>query len=347
MKEFDFDELDRAVNSLVNPPSATADSPATVNSNVDINTTPAAETDPVVATTANSAADSPTSTPVTSVNPSSIAERRRSGRFMDVVHPSSDMKTATNTTSRSREEIKVAPREDVNKDMSQDGAGSIVTQPDTAESNTVNTETSPVEATRPEPEHEPQITPELTVDETLNVAEGANSPFLADAKVEKRPLGAFSGENNDEQQPNSPAPPNENKQDTTDTTIDKPLDQQPTESQPLAPIGHDEADTPLPAELQDDLLSIESDTATPAVSDTPVRDDEPVGPTSITQQYKAAPSSNHEKPGEIYDTKAYHKALKGPAKKKSSWWLVVWIILLLVVGAGAGAAIYYFVLPAL
>nr|HMM62403.1 hypothetical protein [Candidatus Saccharibacteria bacterium] len=185
---------------------------------------------------------------------------------------------------------------------------------------------NPAEATKPE--LEPQITPELTVDESLNAA-SSNSPFLPDAKVEKRPLGAFSSEHSNE----------------TPTTT--PEDKKPVDDQPLGPVGHDEVDTPLPAELQDNVLSIEADSTTPATLDTPTRDEEPVGPTSITQQYTATPSTNKEKPGEIYDTKAYHKALKTPPKKKSSWWLVVWIVLLLVVGTGAGAAIYYFVLPAL
>ena len=113
--------------------------------------------------------------------------------------------------------------------------------------------------------------------------------------------------------------------------------------------------TPLPAELQDNLLQIEADTDTtdqPQKEETtpvlPVAQSEvPTGPTSITQQYTEQPSTGDQPTGAIFDTEAYRKPLSHPAKKKSGWLYVLWIVLLLVVGAGAGAAVYFFVLPKL
>lgn len=349
VKEFDFDELDRAVNSLISPTTAKPDSPAPTNPSVDENTTPAINPNSTSDPSSAPVPNSPTPTPVTPVTNNSIVEKRQSGRFMDVVHPSSDMKTATNSTPapRSRDEIKVAPRGGEPATPVASPATDNV-WPDPIDYSTSKEPAKPAESSSPaeatKPEVESQITPELTVDESLNAA-SSNSPFLPDAKVEKRPLGAFSSEHSNETPKPAEAPTTDNK--PANDTPTTPEDKKPVDDQPLGPVGHDEVDTPLPAELQDNVLSIEADSTTPATLDTSTRDEEPVGPTSITQQYTATPSTNKEKPGEIYDTKAYHKALKTPPKKKSSWWLVVWIVLLLVVGAGAGAAIYYFVLPAL
>ncbi len=109
-------------------------------------------------------------------------------------------------------------------------------------------------------------------------------------------------------------------------------------------------DTPLPAELQDNLLSIEAseDTAEPKKEETnPIPTVSlPVGATSITAQYTEQPSTGDQPTGSVFNTEAYKKPIARP-KKKSGWLIVLWIFLLLVVGAGVGAAIYFFVLPKL
>jgi len=170
------------------------------------------------------------------------------------------------------------------------------------------------------------------------------SPFLMDAKVEKRPLGAFSTQATVSQVgveqnelpplPIEPATP--------------PLDDN-GETQDEPPI---ETDTPLPAELQDDLLLIESgvETAAEPKKDEPITPQKPqvevpAGPTSITQQYTEQPSTGDQPTGAIFDTEAYQKPLAHPAKKKSGWLMLLWVALLLIGGAGAGAAVYFFVLP--
>jgi len=167
-----------------------------------------------------------------------------------------------------------------------------------------------------------------------------DSPFLSGTKVDKRPLGAFSGDQKSSELEN------------------KPLDISSYNSNPL-----------LPAELQDDLLLIESNSAaqpddepkekpvieslpdTPAVPVVPILpiapvtiETKPVTTTSITQQYKEQPNSGDQKTGAIFDTNSYHKALT-PTKKKSGWLWVLWIVLLLIIGAGSGAAVYFLVLP--
>jgi len=169
------------------------------------------------------------------------------------------------------------------------------------------------------------------------------SPFLSDAKVEKRPLGAFSNEVH----ASGPSEP---------TVVAKPVDEPevisptptPAEDAPKTPDRQLQNDTPLPAELQPGLLSIEAneDPSKVTLSTAVPTATESTGPTSITQQYTEQPSTGDKPTGSVFDTEAYKKPQ--PSKKKKSGWLIVlWIFLLLVVGAGIGAAVYFFVLPRL
>lgn len=144
MREFDFDELDRAVTSALG--RSTND---TVPARSDDATPPPADT-------ASRDQVAPRQT---------VPARRTSGRFMDVVHPSSDMRTATQP------------------------------QP-------VSTPAAPTPEPEPQPEPEqpvanstpPVIMPTLTApasssEEPEEETPPLQSPFIA-TNVEKRPLGA-------------------------------------------------------------------------------------------------------------------------------------------------------------
>lgn len=115
-----------------------------------------------------SSASGPTPRPDATPAP---AARRSSGRFMDVVHPSSDMRSATPERSAPRE-----PEEEKPVDRTSDWPdpldfhGFSIDEPDKAEE-TPGPEPAPAEPQTPQP---------------------LESPFLSDTKVEKRPLGAFS-----------------------------------------------------------------------------------------------------------------------------------------------------------
>ena len=114
--------------------------------------------------------------------------------------------------------------------------------------------------------------------------------------------------------------------------------------------------TPLPAELDDELLMIESDKGTNLEAEI-IKDNKPTEkpilepksklntPTSISQQYTEKPNSDNQKTGAIYDTSSYHKVITRQPNKKSGWMWVLWIFLLLLAGAGAGVAFYFFVMP--
>ena len=345
MKDLDFDELDRAVNSLITSPSGPTGTEAK-DKTLEIEAGP---TEQLLADSSNN------SQPTTSTA-SPIVARRSTGRFMDVVPPSSNTRVTPSAPERiSREGLTINPADkSLDHPDTTDTPAPAVTPPTTSTSDWPD----PIDFHKPDntvadkPENEDADIDQISNDITDTLNQGANesagSPFISGTKVEKRPLGAFSAE----------APDPVTKPSIPETTPVKPIDTSPVD---VAPTN---LATPLPAELHEDLLSIESgesgstkqpnEPSTTEVSDaahnvpaTPVTDNQSVSPTSITQQYKEQPSSGDQSSGAIYDTDAYHKALSKPAKKKSSWMWVIWIAILLVVGAGAGAAVYFLVLPRL
>ena len=314
MSDFDFDELDKAVTGALG------------------NDTPEEKpTSPEVSEAARETpAPAPEEKPAPAERPAAPAARRSSGRFMDVVHPSSDMRTKTSSFTPPSSPSAVTPDESVTP-----------------------TDKSEVPAT----------------DTQEAWAQPLESPFLPDAKVEKRPLGAFATEisstdtKDDEEEllleaPDEPrieahtmpdpidfaahasALPSEN-EDTGSSqseVLDEEVQEEPTPEAtpaPEAPVEEAEAvPTPSPAEPE-----VQPEPAQPVV-------DEPVGPASITQQYTEQPSSAPSS-GAIYDTETYHKPLAPTPKKRSGVWVAIWIFLLIVLGAGAGVAFYLFVLPLL
>jgi len=161
VKEFDFEELDRAVNSAIGGDSSSTPSQSD-----------AQQPEAPVRGVPFPARES--TVPPRVGRQESPAARRSSGRFMDVMHPSSDMRTATVEST-------------------------LPTVPSSASLSTP----APTPETEPEPEPETASVPEVSsvepVFESRQEAEApkeedprpvAESPFLPDAVVEKRPLGA-------------------------------------------------------------------------------------------------------------------------------------------------------------
>ncbi|MCX6728409.1 MAG: hypothetical protein NTV39_01410 [Candidatus Saccharibacteria bacterium] len=316
MKDIDFDEIDRAVNSV------SSDNPVT-NDNIASTTTQPDTSEP--------------SKPAIQTPPA-LAGRRSSGQFMDVVHPSSNMRRA--------------PINMPDRPLNQN------TTPDTPTSPSVS-EPQPTETELPTPtvpnsgwaelkdENEDadidKINDDIVNELDHKSDELPDTPFISGTKVEKRPLGAFSTE--------STAPE--------------------VEPESENPISDDKKDDSLPDELQDNLLSIESKESTPSpeiqkeeaepiekpevvekpeVTKKPeasIVESKPAVATSITQQYEEKPSTGDKDSGPIYDTNAYHKPLASPVKKKSSWKIIIWILGILIIGVGAGILVYYFVRPIL
>ena len=375
MKELDFDELDRAVNSLMGGVATSAPVKQDDVKTLTIESTLTDTTPPVfpvgsvdVPAEATSAVLTPT--PVSAPREAAVSVRtearvtplanRRAGRFMDVVHPSSDMKKVAPSQSASRQGVTLEP----------------IAQPESLDSVTIEqpvaeaTELPAFESAAVPDFEEPAVAsdwpdPIDTSSESTALStqdeqpEPLSSPFLPDAKVEKRPLGGTAAPELMVADEAMPSPEDE-------FTSPEPAD----ETQ--LPVSID-----LPEELQGDLVAIESgdssampdsapiQTAEPASAEIepevkPVVNEQPAvamaaavstapsvvssGPVSIPQQYREEPSTGDQTSGSIYDTASYHQPLEHPAQKKSGWLWVIWVLILLILGAGGGALAYLYLL---
>lgn len=312
MKDLDFDELDRAVNSLIsngtegnnnNNNNNTDDSkikPTTVrelprtplnshfadsissdavsvaeesmSESVSLPTptiNPTSTSAPVPAPTPDPESapvkDLPVSTAASSSQSvSPLVSRRSFGRFMDVVHPSSDMRTALVMPERvSRQGNTIDPTSDNQASseppvVAEPKSKPIVEHLLTESTAPVNEWPDPINFNTEFDNHAmtidedddsdiDQINDDIT--NTLGqVPEVQESPFLSGAKVFKRPLGAFSSEQNN---------PAAESSDTAEVSEAEVVSNKDSNDNPIINNKID-ASAPLPPELQSDLLSIEA-----------------------------------------------------------------------------------------
>lgn len=330
MGEIDFEELDKAVNDLMTNVDTSKrpvglddpeDKVITIPSSLGANDT-ADTSQPVASATINNQSNTPVvPTPASLPAGPALAVKRR-GQFMDIVHPSLDMNG-------------------VNKPIGRHGA---IIQPVGSADNLVESnqqdsvpQTSLNEVTRPGASTQPESGDQLSTTSNkveTNTPEPLSTPFLAGAKVEKRPLGEIS---------NTPAvaPP-------ADTIENEP------DAQVFAP---DAPVTVLPEELGGDIMAVETKdlSSHPEVqnivpmtpSEVKAADSESAASTtngSIQQQYTEKPSTGDQTNGSIYDTATYHQAIDSdkPVKKSSPITWIIWVAVLLLVGAAGGAAYFYF-----
>lgn len=388
--EIDFDELDRAVSSLIGkvPDDTKPDTkvgeevPVTTDSVTSASVSPVTDAGEKVAVSIVKPASVPIPQSVVTLQPATsdtpAARRATNGRFMDVVHPSADMRP--NATDDMRPSL-IPSKESASLETSP------AAMPGGATDTTLNVSESSLSVRPSENEvidnEAAQLDSLLTKDLSLDEPP-QTSPFLPNAKVEKRPLGSFSSDATDSATPGAvqiiDTPVSSNDSVPADTpaiataaTL-KPSDDlvkavEDEQAKAAAKAAEDEAqakeeekkadvakldaeaqinltsdmNTPLPEELQSDVLAIEA-VATPAADASAV----PLstGATSIVPQYKEKASS--AKPsGAIYDTEAYHKPLQHPVQKKSGLLLVLVIVGIIIVGGSVGAAVYFIGLPLL
>lgn len=413
-REFNFDELDKAVNSLISDSAKqpTANSNPVVPQPAPSSAAPAPPVSPTAlspppprvssapmptrnipaAERKTPAAPAPQAPPV-ATSPSAtkpvVEKPDTSGRFMDVMHPTSDM---------------VAPaKEEVKKGIGAEGktieplSSSIIPEPlpEKSAANTPNsaqlTMQTPVnpdamvttpdteekawkdpleEATKNEKEREIKQGAQERLGLTPKPSEKEAKPedekkplFLPDAKVEKRPLGAFAEDNKAEDK--AAKEESKDKKDTpAKLTIDGVEDVDKEEK------TDDESSDLLLPELGKEIVAVEASDAIASDEDIEKKNEdedklkeqdskkeekdekdkkEPVKPAtfSIPKQYKEKQASTDHKPKSIYDTEEYHRSLATAAakkKKNSKWWVWVLVILgLLVLGVGLGAGAYFLV----
>lgn len=361
MKDLDFDELDRAVSSLLDANGKTEATPAQA---------PAAPVSPDNSSTevTVTATTPPTSTAATPKK--QLVERRPSGRFMDVMHASSDMKsrpkpavsrqatTVTPPTEQPAEEETV-PTPPAPVLAEEPAVEDQHTFPDPLDFHGFSMEDTgspePAETTADEPEGDDHALALEAAASELNGINGliasdeapvsVETPFIDGSTIEKRPLGAFSVDASDVDASLLSEPT-----DSTDTAIDEPTaevsePEEPTQDDAEAVDGADEAllereaQTPLdvdiiPEELKGEVVAVESSEV-----------DTSTGPSlagSIQQQYVEKSQPVADEPTPVFDTTQYHQPLKHTPKQKSGWTGVVLIILFIVAGIAGGAAVYFF-----
>lgn len=326
--DIDFDELDRAVNSLMGGAAATSEDETPKAKTLTISTTlkpgegPSytkldevakkigsetlttdddptqvkdlgeishSETQPILVN-GSTPPESPKSDPLpTGQIPG--AARPTSGRFMDVVHPSSDMKSPT---------------------------------PSTSQSTSVKQSEPAVVVSAPKPVSAPAV--EVT------------SPFITDAKVEKRPLGDPFAD---------PAPQGKGTTQSVAEKNDAPEEIVAINSEALAReesskdtqaiLDATKIETSTDA-IDQQLQAIESIHAEPvaASSDASLRAVE-----SVDTALQPVTAQNDQPQGAIYDVKEYHQPLNHPAKQKSGWGVVIIIVVIIVLAAAAGAGAFF------
>lgn len=208
MADIDFEELDKAVNSLMNQHNSAKEAPeedsdkqesintATQGSNVpeprvDLSETPSGSSgvDPLSSDLSPAGSNSsmgvePTDSAAQS-SKSPLLTRRQSGRFMDVVHPSSDMKTSSTRQEVSSNRVKSRVSSSLQP------IGNAGTQEEVKESQVDTTTTYDKESV---PDISSGNLSGIGSDEVESLTP-MESPFLTDIEVDKRPLGGPTGAN--------------------------------------------------------------------------------------------------------------------------------------------------------
>lgn len=414
MKDIDFDELDKAVNSLMGSVPADADTndrpktqsltvPTTLpgdgqplsysaidqaaariggetivkrqeateivsealpgETNFTVDSTPA---EPLVSPVQNESDGQEEST-----RPVMSSSSQRRGQFMDVFHPSSDMKQRSNSMTRPVDPIGSRGDQIVKQDEVLPGAQKVSHEaPVLAPINDVDTIHAPeeepvIEAVKPLEESSAIAIEEDIPATDSEAAIPLATPFLPDAKVKKRPLGgvpqapAFPDEATApvriEPQLAAPTPeehvPDELKNDVmaielAGTPEADLLPDDDAHIEVLVSQGAEEPVIPEVVEQQVDKISEESSEVSAPSLEAP--QEESAAPVEQTTVENSVPDTATSTPktelseaagGAIYDTTEYHAPVAHPAKQ-SNWLWVVLIIVIIVVGAGGGAILY-------
>lgn len=356
MDDINFDELDKAVNSVLKQGEHAAK------------------------------ADSPVETPVVDVPPApevgvdepkpaekqvERASQKRRGQFMDMVHPSSDMiKPAPTQTRRQGTTLQPLDPSIVEAKQHEDKKNEelVTTQKEPIESATTHEEPS-MKSEWPDPldvmeqagkekqEERPSVHSEEVAgsqdSETLAVQpdvvaeketetpddtqEPAATPFINGSGLEKRPLGAFTD-------PASSEEPTEMGEDVTNEQEPVVPSQENVDSNELPAVPQ------VPQELAPEVVSVESDDPLTMANREVAADEEHEGSAvpeatgmaaSISQQYAHTEEPTDGQDHPVFDTKEYHQPLVPPTKRHHTGLVVTLVIILLgLLGAGAWYAIF-------
>ena len=349
MTELDFEELDKAVNDLMQDVDTSKRNPGLDDPEertVKLGESETENTDTTPPEDGSVAIDqAPKTQP--------LAVKRR-GRFMDVVHPSSDMRPPSGLTSH--QATAVVPSKDFEAQPESNDNPVVAIQEDAGVTEVPKTDVMP-EDVKPsdeaETEHDAPNDMPLSADVLSEVAaiseeKPQTSPFLANTKVEKRPLGGVA-QPSEELLLSASTEGNDTDVIADDSTIDIEAthpEQFPNELHSDVMAIESAGSVHTENQTIDDKEDIQDETEqqppATAIEQDKIPDSVQVGDNgSINQQYSEQPGSGDQTNGAIYDTDTYHKPLEH-VPKKSGLTVLLWILVLMVIGAAAGAAYFYF-----
>ena len=349
MNDINFDELDKAVNSVLN--SSKRDEKTDDQVRVEEQSQTITPEESVTKAVEAKPAEPDEGSPAPQTTTGFIPQKRR-GQFMDMVHPSSDMTKAGEIPSIRRATQKLAPLSpeimeadagakqtaqaemiesspppeaeqvpdtegvDVSEHTSESDITDVAIErewPDPLELVNEEKETAGLADEQDAPEVSPDLredapsftdidTPDesaLEVTEQITEQESAqDSPFIESVDVEKRPLGAFAGDDSEVSEV------------TEVTQVDAAEAQE--EIAPIARQEEHEEKTPIATE-----------------------------PSSIVQQYKVAAEETDTEEHAVFDTEQYHQPLAPERVKKNHGLLYTLLaILMITLGAGVGYAVF-------
>lgn len=339
-------------------------------------------------TTHDDTADLPQSPVVEEPQPSTQPPQKhiphRAGRFMDVMRPSQSTQSvssvaASRTATASVPAVASAAAEPTTTPPDPDLETAInellVSEGHAPVQPTETTETTEpavenqiaAEASQADEVIEPTVAPESDqasveaiaaelgkVSDADEAVAPAATPFLPDAKVDKRPLGGMGGSASADVEADTT-------QSEAVVTPEVPGTASPEMSATTEPVISSDAVTleapaAMPEELQGDIVAVESvdtgaesESATqPAttLSDAPAAEEAPAvtsGPTSIARQYKEQPkiASEEDESGAIFDPQTYQQPIEHPAKKSSGWIWVLAILGIILLAIGVAVALWF------
>ena len=195
----------------------------------------------------------------------------------------------------------------------------------------------------------------------------ADSPFLPDAKVDKRPLGGLPIDSDKKADNDTESTEQANvKESESLDLVPETADLDSVQEKEETDQSHEDSSAELPQEFQKDILAIESHNtlAEPASLGTAPSEEKSasvssfktesvveeqhssasssnntVQNSSITQQYKVKESTSDPTHTPIYDTNI--QQLAHPVKKKSGWGTVAVVIVLIVLCVGGAVGVYF------
>lgn len=408
MKDIDFDELDRAVSSLLTPKQeggkkeAAPDAPTeSTDQNkqtdeaaipVKINSTSAqdenkndqakeiaeqekAKVEPANRPQVKVATKETVQTKEVPAKPALAP--RRNGRFMDVVHPDALQKDKPMAPPSHSNRVLQPTSSDFVKDTL--APASIPASSDAS----LATPSNSTEPVWPDPVAINEKAAD-SLDEPLQpmkdwhmvdgIADDFNksaaSPFLNDAKVEKRPLGAFSDTSPSSEEDEMPATSKGFHATRFEMDIERydaleeeeePEETEAAQEEPApAPDTFDankepQQGTPVPRELEKDIVAVEADVVTVHAKEIQVNTDSPkpevsaapmtagaaisaASATSIQKQYKESANSHDTNQHSLFDTEEYHPPITHHKDHRQHTHTILWVIvaLLLLTATAAG-----------